>query len=210
MQHKEGHKPGKIFNARLDIKEIIAGKTCGKKDLIMSIKRQNLMTGAASIAKTGVLKVDGKKYELAENYKERFVATKEKVDLNGRTLAWLLNKEGEVCAFKFQGGFTCVMDTDVNGKEGKTYPATYVVAIGYPTKPQAAEEEKPLRFNLLCNEKKGEKPTAYATKIWDEEIKSRFLAAIAGEKMPLIEVDMRESTYKGRKYYTLLDFNVIE
>lgn len=169
------------------------------------------ITGTTTITKGGVLKVDGKKYELTEAFKEKLKGILEKVDLNGRTLLYLLNKDNEICGFKFQGAFSYKEATPKFGKDGETYLANYVTAIGYPTKPKVDEEGKPYSFNLLCNEKKDEKPENYVIRAW-EKVADRArieLAPVEGQKRPLIWVNARETTYKGNKYYTLLDFGVI-
>ena len=64
---------------------------------------------------------------------------------------------------------------------------------------------------IAISEKKDEKPENYVIRAW-EKVADRArieLAPVEGQKRPLIWVNARETTYKGNKYYTLLDFGVI-
>lgn len=149
-------------------------------------------------------KIDGKKYNLTE----RFAKVLEKLDLNGRTAMFYLNKEGEVDGVQLNGMYTVRgVETQSHKEEGKTYKATYVGLIGTACN---LKEGKPFRFSVAMRDKNNE-PLFVEVKAWEDfaERAAVELAVPDGEKKPKVWVVARVSKYNDREQYTVEDFGVI-
>jgi hypothetical protein len=163
----------------------------------------NIIIGKAAITGT-TFKVDGKKYKLTE----KFSGILEKLDLEGRTAAFYLNKDGDIDGVQLNGVYT-VRGVEVPSykEEGTTYKASYIVALGTACN---LKEGRPFRFSVATRNKDNES-VFYECKTWDDvaERAAVELAVPDGEKKPRVWVVARASKHNGRDQYTVEDYGVI-
>lgn len=162
-----------------------------------------VIIGKATIAGT-TFKVDGKKYNLTE----KFSGILEKLDLNGRTAMFYLNKDGEIDGVQLNGVYTVRgVEVPSHKEEGKTYKATMMGLIGTACN---LKDGTPFRFSIATRNKDNES-VFYECKAWDAlaERAAVELAVPDGEKKPRVWAVVRVSKYNDRDQYTVEGFGVI-
>lgn len=169
----------------------------------MSAINNRILIGKVE-AKESTFKVDGKKYNLTE----KFAGVLQKLDLDGRTAMFYLNKDGEIDSVQLNGTITVNgVETPSRKEEGKTYRATYMGVMGTACN---LKDGKPFRFSVATRNKENE-TTYIPCKAWDElaERARVELAVPDGAKKPRVWVLCRVSKYNDRKQYTVEDFGII-
>lgn len=165
--------------------------------------KANILIGKVEV-KDSTFKVDGKKYNLTE----KFTGILEKLDLDGRTAMFYLNKEGEIDSVQLNGAITIHgVETQSRKEDGKTYRATYMGIMGTACN---LKEGRPFRFSVATRDKSGE-TTYIPCKAWDElaERAQVELAVPDGERKPRVWVLCRVSKYNDKEQYTVEDFGII-
>lgn len=162
----------------------------------------NIIIGKATVSGS-TLKVDGKKYPVTE----KFAGIMKKLDLNGQTAAFLLDKDGNIMSVQLNGTYN-VRGVEVPRQNGEgTFRANYLIIVGTACN---LKEGKPFRFSMATRDEKGES-VFYECKAWEDlaERAATELAVPDGERKPKAWVVARIGTYNDRPQYTAEDFGVI-